>query len=274
VVKGLKTKIHQNYHIQGWLLVREEIRRNHTSLFPNGTIVPESYIVENWYHINGTNSVDKLIDIRKTLDGQQLQVTVSSKNTSWNKTFKETMGFTPFDPDYFDNGTLNRITKYNNKHTVELQKQGDRQAVKISTTENLLTPVKFEGFDQTVTAVIEESIFDFSSGQLLTVNTRVRLEDGTELQVVQMTLEVTNKIVPPDDILDLLAEKENSKEASRTSRFGKVLAAPFLNNSKSVNSSVAGISTTSSKSITQGETWTHMFVSSYAVQSISQIGYS
>lgn len=119
-----------------------------------------------------------------------------------------------------------------------------------------------------------DSIYDVSTGRLLFQSTQAQLSDGSWKETSQVYHEIELVMEPNDSVKKLIEEKERRIKERVSGK--KVLLSPVFNASDTVYSSVAGITTTSKKYITQATISTTFSLSSSvpSTQKIDKIGYT
>ncbi|NUM46865.1 MAG: LysM peptidoglycan-binding domain-containing protein [Anaerolineales bacterium] len=84
----------------GWLHLKTQIHDPRAQL-PNGVLIAEEFIQENWYLLNEQSQVIQSISIMTTLDGEIIQVVVITNGLTHNLTFGTSGVSDPFTPDLF-----------------------------------------------------------------------------------------------------------------------------------------------------------------------------
>ncbi|MDH3944491.1 MAG: hypothetical protein OEV06_10400, partial [Anaerolineae bacterium] len=206
---------------EGWLHIRvEEIFDEEISngVLPNGITIPNKQINDLWFHLDNNHMVYQAVSIMQSIDGEIVQIGVGSNGTAWNSAtdaFDESS--TPSVLTGLDSGFLRDVT-----FVPDFGKPLEVEVTRVSDTEVVFTAV--ERFDIPITNSVDyeipivgteiTAVFDPNTGYLVTMETVIRFEDGSERVFRWLKQEISFE-EPPAEILRLLAEKAEKEGGTK-----------------------------------------------------------
>jgi hypothetical protein len=196
----------------GWLHVvtRHDREKDQASSLPSGQIIPDDYIMESWYFLNGEGLVSELVTLMTDLEGNVIQVSTFSNGIWKNLTMDEEWTGLPFELK-LDFGLSKDIARSSqtNVSTAHYTSELDGTPVDVYSVEDHFDePVHMNGYNAMIMGGARKGYFDSNSGALLTFERTLTAEDGTIYVVEQasyLTLEHVD--TPPDPILEYLDEE-------------------------------------------------------------------
>lgn len=201
----------------GWLCINSATEYDHdlnnNGTLPNGQAIPNLSISEDWLHLDDQLRVYESISIMRSADGQIVQVGVFSNGTVWNSATGESYSLSPWKLDVLDNGFSRNAARY--AALMPLQKfettWNGIPVVLYVMREQFNAPEQGVDFKQPANYTEQRAYFNPATGLLMAQETVVALEDGTERILARTEVEMQVGVVPPAEVLNYFAAKENSK---------------------------------------------------------------
>lgn len=195
--------------VNGWLHVvtSHDRDKNSTSTLSSGQIIPEDYIMDSWYFLNGEGLVSKAVTLMTDQTGNILQVSIYSEETWINLMGEETLTAPPFSIE-LDFEIRKDLTRYSETglSIVSSQSTYDGYTVDVfGIYSRLNEPISVEGYNSMIIGGGRKAYFDTGSGALLAAERFLNGVDGSIYlleKVSYTTLENVN--TPPDRILAYL----------------------------------------------------------------------
>jgi hypothetical protein len=197
----------------GWLHVKERVDQDDLGLgsLPDGEPIPQDYISESWYLLDGSGVVVAGISMIMDLEGQEVQKSLFEEGAWKNLTFdfrSPEESFTPL----LDHGVSRDIMSAGSSGITSFDSSdatvADRPVLEVTTTEEFDPSTRFEGFPSELSAVLKRAVFDRTTGALITYETILRTVDGQDKVVSRTTVLVVEKVdAPPGELMSLFKEE-------------------------------------------------------------------
>ena len=201
-IQLLKARVRAHLYQPGWIYIHEEFSLNNDSPYkiklPDGTVIPNHYVRESWYHMTGDQLADENAIVEKGMDGQPIRSMV---------------GISPLSPGDFDFGTLDRYLALSGAGTmtVTLTELDGRQVVRFSSIDKFDPPVDDIDFKQPVAQLIGDTYFDYATGQYVLGEWRYVFPDGSVRLAGRHMVEIRTGQTPPAEITAMIEEKKKGE---------------------------------------------------------------
>lgn len=201
----------------GWIYIKSttdydsDLPNNGT--LSNGQAIPNHFTSEDWLHLDDQQQVFESVSIMRSLDGQIIQVGVFSNGTVWNSATGESYPLTPWKLGLLDNGFSKEVQRHIGITTLE---KANTQLNGLPLTlfvmrETYNKPTQSADFKQPSLSSEQRAYFDPVTGQLRLSEMVVNLADGTERVFSRGSTDIQFDALPPAEVLNYFAMKENEK---------------------------------------------------------------
>lgn len=199
----------------GWLFVQAERYAPNSSNgpLPNGSDLPVSQRIENWYHVDAdglaTQSYDRMLDA----NGVTVQEGYFKEGTFYKEIYEqtfeaETETFVVL-PDKDSYGFLSRDFESGGELTGWIEKQEDQTVYIATSTTSFENPVQFGVSPYKVVSTRYHFVYDMADGAFLYGETVLVLESGEEIvweSITQTKFEMVSEAELPEKLTQFLAE--------------------------------------------------------------------
>ncbi len=201
----------------GWVHVQEttvyDIDRENNGILPDGTVVPLSYIVDSWYHVNDDGLVDQSVSIMVSYEGEALQTSVFANNSLWNSSTGQETAQGPYylgSLDYHFAADVQEILARSSIYPEFVNSEDYlRSGISIFTIEEELNPPLLTvDYTAPVYAVRTVATFENATGFLTDLKRIMRFGDGSERTYFHIMLKIETGSEPPRDVLTLIEERK------------------------------------------------------------------
>jgi hypothetical protein len=212
LLKALNAKSAEKFLKPGWIhFAFQSISDNDDGSngdLGNGQVIPLNYISESWYRLNEKGEIVESVSLMIANDGQIVQVGTLSDGVARNLTTNYiSEGQSPI-PLYLDFGFVRDATQAKEEGLQVTQTTASldgRKVLVFVIRQSYEMAQKIVGYDQPVTSIEQQALYDPDTGQLVQRVTVVKLADGTERVgsgITSVTIEPIG--APPDNVLDYL----------------------------------------------------------------------
>ncbi len=177
-------------------------------ILPDGSLMPSSYIQDDWYYVNEDGLAEKGVFSMKDNNGNILQQSAYQDNTMINLTFDFRQENQKPNPILIDFGFGDRIID-SQSLGIQIEKSdetvNEKPVIVYSYIEKLKLPTQFNGEDVIVESITTKGYFDKETEDFIQIQTIWNLDNGAE--IIFDTVEVISiEGFPqaPDEILKVL----------------------------------------------------------------------
>lgn len=208
----------------GWVYLKT-IQVSDTDLenfgvLPDGSVIPESYVMENWFHINEDGLVYEMIGMMKTLEGEIVQISAAANSKTWNSAFEGFEGEeTPFFPKSlggmdgrFLRNLEEQVEKFQQQPELVMETVNGNLLVTVSYSQIQEWPQLKENYKNWQIAQYKElpisntvtAVFDAATGFNIKTESVLTFEDGSQRVLYSSKKYIETGIQPPAGMLKYL----------------------------------------------------------------------
>jgi hypothetical protein len=194
----------------GWLYLKmhrmHDIDADNFGTFPNGQKIPTESIQEGWYYVNQNGVIERSVFIETAMNGDIVQVGVYSDGTSWNTAVDEVTSRAPSSFSGIDFGLQSDLS--NKTLTMTPFVENNKQLLKYSVTVNEEKHPTTGEYNQPLTEMKTDYIFDQSTGFLIRYQQTALLEDGRQRIFDLADVDMQIGIEPPPYVMSYFDKKQ------------------------------------------------------------------
>jgi hypothetical protein len=193
----------------GWVYTREDWEHDFDQTaartLDDGTVLPQTYQRETWYHIDDTGRVDQSVSALRDPDGNVLETSVFSNgqyqtSTSPDYAFEQKPYILNLNELYLGNLIANLRQGKGSAAPFDLD---DQSVIRFTLMEEIPNPDPPE-YNQAILSDEVSADFSPETGLVLALKTVVTLADGTQRTFEGMRLSAERIDEPPEEVIELL----------------------------------------------------------------------
>ena len=207
---SLRDQLYEQILTPGWLHIRSQVDNfsgQPMGSLPDGREIPGSSTADDWYLIDEQGLVSQAVGLMVGQDGNVLQAAVYQDGVWHNLTFAEQHEQLNFsiEREFIDGGFASLVSSVIADKAYKIDQKTIQQDGREFLVFSLTTPIASPLYPQDAVRLVKRATYDAQTSLLISIQTLLVLEDGSEVVHTQMQLLlIENSPMPPGEVLSYL----------------------------------------------------------------------